>query len=340
MAKQYGKWEVIESVGEGGQAAIFRVRHVDKPKEPIRALKRLKNVGRVDRFKREIDTVNKLADPGIIKIIESDTSGSEPYLVMPYYERGNCEKAGVLKWPIEERLHFFRDVLDAVSKVHGRKIIHRDLKPANILVTDDNKPVLTDFGICFVQDGQLLTCGTEVLGPRDFIAPELLKGEGARIRSDIYSLGKVLYWLASGGTILHREDQRTGQYDLTQVDHRFEIVTELLDKMVVENPRQRLATGYDILTAFDEKLKGFRAVINYPSSTGPQPCRYCGLGEYQPMTPVKPDGSSDPIELQRDLGISSSARKLRVMVCPRCGNVQTFHIPSIKNENPWKPSDT
>jgi serine/threonine protein kinase len=283
MAKTYGKWEVIESIGEGGQAHILKVRRTDRPDDREYALKRVRNRERLGRFEREIGVVRaKLRNkPGIIWIVDADLTGEKPFLVMPYYPRGNAKDAGVLKWPIEDRFEFFLGILEAMQKAHGNKITHRDLKPENILVDDEKRPVVSDFGICFVEGGERFTVTGEVVGSRGFSAPEIEAGREDLVspRSDVYSLGKLLYWICCG-SVPPRESHREQRYELHRHDPRFELVSELLDQMITEDPKQRFPSAGSVESGLRQKLEWFKRVSNYPSGKLRHRCQFCGLGTY------------------------------------------------------------
>ncbi|MFI5322988.1 MAG: protein kinase [Thermodesulfobacteriota bacterium] len=112
----------------------------------------------------------------------------------------------------------FQQICEGVAYAHTKGVIHRDLKPDNIFLRTRKGPVVVgDFGICYLeQDGKRITLTDEAVGPRNFIAPELEDGrlELISTKCDVYSLGKILYWLLSGGKIFSREKHREPQFDL------------------------------------------------------------------------------------------------------------------------------
>lgn len=220
MATTYGeRWEVDRSLGEGGQAHTFIVRDIKGDSETKYVLKRLKNLNKIERFKQEIETVRNLNHPNIVRLIDFDLNATKPYLVTEYCSGGSLDTAEPFwtKSPIFA-LELFNQICEGVSFAHGMGIIHRDIKPSNIFLRNEEGPaVIGDFGICYVeQDGSRITLTEEAVGPRLFIAPELEDGRLADIspKSDIYSLGKILYWLLSGGRIFSREKHREVQFDL------------------------------------------------------------------------------------------------------------------------------
>lgn len=346
MAKKYGHWLVKNTIDEGGQAHVFRVTR-DGGDNTIFALKRLKNSARLDRFEKEINAVKKLTSRYIVEIVDCDVTSAAPFYVMPFYPAGNAEKASMHTASPLAKLDFFENILLGMKSAHRAGVIHRDLKPQNILVTGDREPVIADFGICYVEGGERCTYTEEVVGNRDFSAPEVLEGrqQDVSARSDVYSLGKVLYWLLAGRA-LPRERYREPGYDLKVVlgDSQFEAFTRLLDRSVTEKPDDRLADAAELLDAFGHMRELVRLGANTPSPDIDQRCIYCRDGFYQvpPHDTHPPDGSSpDP---KNAAGITAySSNRFRVMICDSCGNVQVFKVsydnpPGLKR-NPWKRAE-
>jgi serine/threonine protein kinase/Tfp pilus assembly protein PilF len=205
-----GPYELIRLLGAGGMAEVWLARRADGAFKRDVALKLpLLTRQRRDleqRFGHERDILASLEHPHIARFYDAgvDTEGL-PYLSMEYVQGqtllGWCDTQclGVL-----ERLALFLQVLDAVNYAHGKHVIHRDLKPSNILVTESGQVRLLDFGVAkLLQDEggwdqtQLSRVYGQVLTP-EYASPELLGGAPVDVRSDVYSLGIVLYELLTG----------------------------------------------------------------------------------------------------------------------------------------------
>ncbi len=254
MTNIYGdRWEKQESIGEGGQAQVFLVRDCKGDSSAKYVLKRLKNIERLERFKREIEAVRNLNHTNIVRLIDFDIDGPKPYLVTEYCSGGSLDKAKPY-WNTSPviALELFAQICDGVSFAHAYGIIHRDIKPSNIYLRDeDGPPVIGDFGICYIEDnGERLTLTEEAVGPRIFMAPELEGGRAENItkKCDSYSLGKVLYWLLSGGKMLPREKHREIEYDLKGHNDDsllgwdniyMEHINRILDLTIVADPHKR-----------------------------------------------------------------------------------------------------
>jgi serine/threonine protein kinase len=341
MGKKYGKWELEGSVDEGGQSHVFQVRSSTGEPAGTFALKRLKNAGRIARFKAEIEAARRLSHPRVIRVVDAVDDASPPYLVMPYYRRGNAEQAGVPGWPVEARLAFFREILEAMEEAHKNGVVHRDLKPENVLVDDDAHAVVTDFGICFIDAGSRVTATEEAVGARNYIAPEAESGRADVVGKtlDVYSLGKLLYWLLMGRD-LPREWHREERFDLVESlgDSKYELMNQLLDRLIATDPANRPPDAQSALAEFLLAADKFPRVLNYPSSKARQRCRYCGVGSYQLLAP-QPGGlvSGPNIQVPAGLTLYNGAR-LRVMCCDFCGNLQTFNLIGLgegQKKNPW-----
>ncbi len=342
----YGKWTVSRAVGEGGQSRVFIVSEQgDAPQQTVFALKRFINVNRLDRFKTEVDVLQRLSHPSIARIIDFDINGSKPYYVMPYYKYGNARKAGVSSWPLEQKFSFFLDILSAMEAAHKAGVVHRDLKPENVLVSDEHRPIVADFGICWVEGGQRVTLTEEAVGPRTYSAPEIESGrqDSVSARADVYSLGKILYWLL-GGRDLPREYHRREEFDLAKMldEPRFELITDALDCAITEDPDRRDEDAGRFRARMDEIVARFRKTVNYPSPVGMQRCIYCGVGEYQLAGKAAPDGGMDQHAVRVRGGVTPfNESRLRVMICDNCGNTQVFQLApgggaKKKWRNPWQ----
>jgi len=189
------------------------------------------------RFQREIDALQKLDDPNILKIVDYgvDDRGA-PYLVTPYCENGTLEN--LPRASVIDTLRKFHGICKGVAHAHEKNVIHRDLKPKNIFLDAKYDPIVGDFGLCFLLDDEAvderLTEPMEVAGPRWFGAPEARDGrlEDVTPAGDVYSLGKLLHWMFSK-QMFDRENHRALRYKLGKAlaDRReFELIDELLDR--------------------------------------------------------------------------------------------------------------
>src|SRR5271157_1725249 len=200
------------------------------------------------RFEREIEATSKLHHHNILRIIESRTDESPPYYISEYCEGGDLSgRATQYYGDVAAVVRDLLPIIDALVAAHLAGVFHRDFKPPNILFRKDGTPVLGDFGICFMEGDRAITLTDEAVGTINFIAPEMESGQrslgDASDNTDVYSLGKVIHWLLSGGKPVSREDHRSEDLSVVNIlhDQRFEHVNSLLDRMVVRDPSKRIA---------------------------------------------------------------------------------------------------
>ena len=202
-----GPYELLRSLGQGGMAEVWLARRADGAfkREVALKLPLLKQLRRdlAQRFAVERDILASLEHPGIARLYDAglDASGC-PYLAMEYVQGQPltdwCDEQCV---GLSGRLKLFLQVLDAVRFAHEKQVIHRDLKPSNILVTERAQARLLDFGVAKLLEGEDADNLTRTYGRAltpDYASPELLRGDPVDVRTDIYSLGVLLYELLTG----------------------------------------------------------------------------------------------------------------------------------------------
>jgi eukaryotic-like serine/threonine-protein kinase len=204
-----GPYQLIRRLGAGGMAEVWLARRADGALKREIALKlpmlnRLQ-AGLEARFVRERDILASLEHPHIARLYDAgvDPQGL-PYLAMEYVQGAPLtDWSDAQRLGITERLGLFLQVLEAVHYAHEKKVIHRDLKPSNILVTEPGQVRLLDFGVARLLEGEdtdqpaLTSVYGRALTP-DYASPELLRGDPIDARSDVYSLGVLLYELLTG----------------------------------------------------------------------------------------------------------------------------------------------
>ena len=199
-----GRYHIVEQLGEGGMASVYKA--YDTRLERYVAVKviRVENdrdASFLKRFEREAKALAKLSHPNIVHINDYGDQDGMPYVVMDYLPGGTLKQKMGQALPYYEAARLLAPVARALDHAHRNGIIHRDVKPANILMTSGGEPMLSDFGIAKILEGEQTSelTGTGVgIGTPEYMAPE--QGAGGKIdeRADVYALGVVFYELVTG----------------------------------------------------------------------------------------------------------------------------------------------
>ena len=197
-----GRYELEKLVGSGGMSNVFRAH--DRLLERTVALKILheqytRDEDYVERFRREARAVAQLTHPNIVTVIDRGEQEGRQFIVFEYIDGENLKEL-TNRGPLEvrEAIRLSLQVARALSFAHERGLVHRDVKPQNVLLNEDGQAKVTDFGIARSLDVHGVTQTGTVLGTSDYIAPEQARGQKVDPKTDIYSLGVVLYELLSG----------------------------------------------------------------------------------------------------------------------------------------------
>ena len=199
-----GRYRVIEKLGEGGMAAVFKVYDPQLDREVAVKMIHTSLGGEkmLKRFEREARALGQLAHPNIVKVLDYGEQDGRPYLVMEYIPGGKTLRDQMgSPLPYKEAARLLLPVVEAVAFAHQRHIIHRDIKPTNILIREDGAPKLADFGIAKFTETEPtieLTGAGAVVGTPEYMAPEQILGQDVDERADLYALGCVFYEMVTG----------------------------------------------------------------------------------------------------------------------------------------------
>jgi serine/threonine protein kinase len=208
--QKIGRYEIIEEKGRGAMGAVYIAR--DPAMDRIVALKTIHSLALSgpqadefrERFYREARAAGGLSHPGIVTIFDVGEQDGVPYLVMEFIEGRTLADAAKngQRFTFERVCDVGQQVAEALAYAHKHGVIHRDIKPANVLLTSQEKygverPKITDFGVAKLGTAQLTSTG-QILGTPAFMPPEQFTGAPIDGRSDLFSLGVILYWMATG----------------------------------------------------------------------------------------------------------------------------------------------
>lgn len=208
IGSRLGKWLIDKELGHGGMGTVY-LAHEEATSEAgdsrqaavkVLSAELAREAGFLDRFRREIEILSRLEHPNIVHFYESGVQDGHHYYMMEYVAGPTFEEVietrGRLPW--REVLDVGLQVCAALKHAHNHGIIHRDLKPSNLLRSESGVVKLSDFGIAKLFASRQLTATGALVGTAEFLSPEQASGKPVTYRSDLYSLGVVLYALLTG----------------------------------------------------------------------------------------------------------------------------------------------
>ena len=208
---QIGRFEILSELGRGAMGVVFKAR--DPLIGRMIALKTITaavagDPRLLERFRREAKAAGALQHPNIVTIYEMGEAEGTPFIAMEYLEGESLADLIVRHAPVPlaQKLGYLVQVCRALQYAHRRGVIHRDIKPANIVVTLDGQVKVVDFGIARLTDTSKTQTGT-LLGTLAYMSPQQIRGKHADARSDIWSVGIVLYELLTGRRPFYGENQ-------------------------------------------------------------------------------------------------------------------------------------
>ena len=264
------RYQIIRSIGEGGMANVYLA--YDPILDRNVAVKILRGDLSSDekfvrRFQREAISASSLTHPNIVEMYDVGEDDGSYFIVMEYVDgktlKSLIKKRGALTLP--EVIDIMLQLTSAISCAHDSYIIHRDIKPQNVMILDDGRVKITDFGIAIASNATELTETNSVMGSVHYLPPEQANGKGATIKSDVYSLGILMYELLTG-TVPFKGDNAV-EIALKQLREPIPSICSLRDdvpqsveniilKACAKNPKNRYDSAremyQDIKTCLDE----------------------------------------------------------------------------------------
>ncbi|HEX2869106.1 MAG TPA: protein kinase [Ignavibacteriales bacterium] len=254
------KFKIVYQLGHGGMSVLYRAEELQSGREvalkilPLHLSDEKEYVG---RFHREAQALSGLKHPNIIRIYEEGAHNGVHYMSMEFLDGRDLHKLLAARGPIsvEETVSIIAPIAHALDYAHKNSLVHRDVKSSNIYITKEGRPVLTDFGIAHLNtnENQLTVTGT-VIGTPEFMSPEQAEGRPIDGRTDIYSLGVVMYNALTGRFPYHGDSPLTTIYKLIneahtpvrQIKQLPEWMEYAIEACLEKDPDRRIQTGNEL----------------------------------------------------------------------------------------------
>lgn len=334
IGKSLGKFEIVDRIGAGGMATVFKAyQHTLDRFVAIKVLPTYYADDNVfqERFKREARSVAKLTHPNIVQIHDFGEQDNVTYIVMEYVEGGTLKDRLKRPLPVPEAIGYVIQATEGLDCAHRNNIIHRDVKPANMLLRKDGHLLLSDFGIAKILEGttNLTRVGTGI-GTPQYMSPEQGTGQAVDQRSDIYSLGIVLFHCLTGRvpftadnplsvTLKHLNEPLPYQRMIAEgVPNP---VVQVVLQMTAKQAQDRYQSAQDVIEALSRALEASNLVLPR-SRIGSSPGgSFVDQKVAQPNNVVQPGPGSSPGNVGQahvGHGVRGSEARVRA-VCFRCG---------------------
>jgi serine/threonine protein kinase len=267
--RRFGRYEVLDKLGGGTMGVVYRAHDpVINRTVAIKSISLARQPPEVqaeyrERFIREAEAAGRLSHRGIVTVYDvgEEPETHTPYMVMEYVKGTSLENSG--KLPSRTAVALVREIAEALECAHSQGVVHRDLKPANILMTEDSHTKIADFGVAKLNLSELTATG-QVLGTPAFMSPEQLNGDRVDGRSDIFSLGVILYTLLTGHRpfqgnsvitvsfkVVHHEPVPPEAFNLTLPPG----LNEVVHRAMAKDPAQRYQSAKEMALDLERILQ-------------------------------------------------------------------------------------
>ncbi|KAA3654573.1 MAG: hypothetical protein DWQ04_34270, partial [Chloroflexi bacterium] len=306
-----GRYQIEDLLGRGGMSSVYKA--TDPNLQRAVAVKMIhphlsEHPEFVKRFEQEAAAVAQLRHPNIIQVHDFNHEGDVYYMILEHVpgetleKRLDALKGANLRLPLSETIHIMSNLCDAVAFAHERNMVHRDLKPSNVIINLLSEPILMDFGIAkIVGGGQVQTATGATIGTAAYMAPEQVQGENVDQRADIYSLGVMLFEMASGRppyegksalTVMMKHVQEPIP-DIRVLNNNIpDILVGILEKALAKDPADRFSSAIEIGTAL--RMVGQQTLESTAAQTFSFPQTAVPKSETAVIPPASPDPTPTP----------------------------------------------
>lgn len=330
-----GRYEIMEIIGVGGMAVVYKAfDNIDNRIVAVKILKDefLANEDFRRRFKNESKAISVLSHKNIVKVYDVSYGDRLQYIVMEYVNgitlKEYIEQQGTIN--TREAIYFVTQILRALQHAHDKGIVHRDIKPQNIMLTSDGTIKVTDFGIARFSRSETETMNGQAIGSVHYISPEQAKGSVTDAKTDIYSVGVVLYEMLTGK--LPFQSENAVSVALMQLQNDPVMPREInpdipvgLEQIVLramqKNLNDRYQSASEMLMDIEKFKNNPNIKFDYSYFVDSQPTRYVSTGgtvaTNEPVREAEEPKTVEPIEdndYDEDNDVSEKSKKRTIAV--------------------------
>ena len=269
LTGRIGKYEIVRPLGKGAMGQVYVAHDVKLDRDvalKVMAAQIADDAELKSRFEREAKAVGKMAHPNLVTVFDFDYhADGSPYIAMELLRGQDLQKA-VRQTPpmtVERKVAVIVQVLAGLAHAHQAGIVHRDIKPANIFIQEDGSVKIMDFGVARLTTASMTGTGN-IVGTADYMSPEQVKGARVDGRSDLFSVGCLLFELAAGRRPFHSDNLMAIFYKITHEEANFDLIPQgaeydalmpILKKALAKDVGERYQTAYAFAVDLREWLK-------------------------------------------------------------------------------------
>jgi serine/threonine protein kinase len=313
---QEGIIEIIDAHDKNNHGALKELHDAKDARD---------NKNAEERLRREINAMSAVNHPNLLKIIDSDPDGK--WYVSPFFSQGTLSDDGTrFKGDFIGALKAVRPLIEGVAKLHDENIVHRDIKPKNIFINNNGGMVLGDFGLIYFINAQHARISNtfENVGSTDWMPQwaARIRIEDIRPSFDVYSLGKLIWFMVSGQQVLPLWYYQDDEYNLEILFPNapyIEYANKIFQKCIVEKEKDCLPNATALLTEINDILNRTSRNTDLSDLHSSVKCKVCGNGNYKMMLDFN-DRYHNMFGTNCD-----GPSEFKMYSCNNCGNVQFFH---------------
>jgi eukaryotic-like serine/threonine-protein kinase len=264
IGDQFDRYQIQAHLAQGGMSDIYRAFDLVNRQDVAIKIPDQSIIGdpaQYERFQRELEVINTLNHPAILKGLGSGKYNRIPYLVTEFVDGHSLRTMIDEDSPIpsEQAILLVRKIAEGMAYCHENNVIHRDLKPENILITKEGRPVIMDFGLALTKGSHRVTYSnlSATMGTPDYMAPEQIEGQRGDQRTDVYALGTILYEMLAGKTPF------TGDTNMAVMAQHLQKTAPRLDRVnSAVSPELAAIVAYCLARDPNNRYPGMLALIN------------------------------------------------------------------------------